>query len=437
MKIIFNCLLFLFLWSTSASGQVDSSTKLDLIFLKNNFNAGVSFGVGGAHPQLAIPVIALKLGRVKLKGIGWDNRYFNYSDGGFEFSVDALELPSKKPNATDYLTLTRGGMRYESLFKKDERYQINSYLLGLARYQHGKRGVLEAKVGVATIEKYSLVEKVDWNGPYSSYDLSSYKTIPYGEISYSLYLAKFGPRTKFNWASKSWMLNNRKALDGWIWDDENTLTKEYENKEDSILMNRKKYLVSQYFNPGISIGLGGGRLLYSLPSLSLKVGPFLFKGAAIPSKQYLSYAWQSQVNLFEIKKHKIWPNTQVFPTISLGVSKFTTFSEQHAFRNYELLGGLNFEKKESHLTWSFKVGANDLKHEKFIEGYGYWGEFRGYTPYAEVSAGLNVFKNKEKPVYLDTAGLTTSFSSSQAKISTIPPKQKDHYCLSTLTPGLV
>ena len=348
MKISLKLTTVALLATLNMLGQSDTSKSLGLSFLTNNVNAGVSFGLGGVHPQLVMPTFIVKLGRFKLKGIGWDKPRawpHSYSDGGFEVGVDAVELPRTNPNSTKYLSLGIGGMRYNSLFQNKEWYQFHNFMVGVSNYNHGKRGVLEAKIGLAIVKKYLATDEIDrFDRPYISNERMSRRLLPYAGISYSLYLAKFQKTSLFDWETKSWKLNTKVPFNGWSWKKGGGLIKKYDSEADSLLAARRRYMVSNYFNLGLNFGLGGGRLDYVLPSLSLKLGPLSLKGAIRPSDEILNYAWQSQLNLFKIKRHRFWTNTDMYPVISVGVSNFVAYDEKYAFRNYELLGGLNFEK---------------------------------------------------------------------------------------------
>ena len=61
------------------------------------------------------------------------------------------------------------------------------------------------------------------------------------------------------------------------------------------------------FNPGISLGLGSGRMYYVTPSLTLKVGPFSVKGNmwsrySNQYDNYENYSYLFEANILRIKK---------------------------------------------------------------------------------------------------------------------------------------
>ncbi len=257
--------LLTFVLPMNVLAQTDSSNNFSWkSFFGKNLNPGISVGIGGARPYGFIPQPTLKIGRIEFEMSGFyyvsDREYVSSAQLG----VEALKLTGYKGKPASLVPsvgLFLHGIETNIGEKAKDYFVI---LLGINQ-QMTIRSRLSLKVGALsrysyTFNQYATIDR---------YTNEETKWFPYGEISYRLYTFPFGEK---QFTTKD-VYNTIKQTSG-----------------ESI-----RNVLSTYFNPFISLGVGADRL-FILPSIGLKVGPIRGKWG-----YNLAYAIAYDINVDLIK----------------------------------------------------------------------------------------------------------------------------------------
>jgi hypothetical protein len=343
MKIKHLSLFFLFLLPSFVFGQdMDSASFHWKTFLSRNFNPAISVGVGGGQVYHTMPTLSVKIGRLSLSGVTYNpfmqNRAYSY-----QVDLELARLPDKNRfiDRNSFVTLSAGLVKSEKFTDLGRNTHETLFALtGINRYLSNERSKMSLKVGVAylwtntDVSRYRDVETHDW--------------IPYGELSYKLYLFKMREKQKFK-TSKS-------SEAGYL---------AYKKHKREITPVKYPNL-SKWFNPYWSHGIGLDRVLI-LPAGGLKVGLFNAKFSAWVTD--LEVFWGSNLNFeIPISKSDRYSKYISMGVVLTGVSGADccsgassvlvggvtglTFLRNHGRHGIEIKAGFGKVKNES---WSFDL----------------------------------------------------------------------------------
>jgi hypothetical protein len=266
---------------TLSTSTVDIKTVVS-----RQFNLGLSAGLGGAHSLFVLPQITLRSNRVSLSGFSY-SPFIQGKMWSLEADLEVYKFKNKVGfiDSNTYLTLS-GGTTRRTVYTPYGRDATRTpfALAGLNKYLKNERSRVSLKVGLMyywTSKNLPALPKPVSPDPWVvstsswSQDLEESRWLPYGEVSYQLYLFKIRDKQEF-------LNSSGNKVSHRDWQAEKKLTKETENTErrkikyeesltDSWYFDLRE-LVRYNFNPGISLGLGGARLKFGVPNVSMLMG---------------------------------------------------------------------------------------------------------------------------------------------------------------------
>jgi hypothetical protein len=280
----------LILLCVSALGQdTDFSNRRSL---SNFFNLGLSAGLGGDRIHYMVPTVSAKMGPFYGNYSTIFGSHFSYS---FNIGADILEVGKKNANSQTCLTLSVGGSEFASLQNSDISYYNVSALFGVNRYLNNRNLSYSAKIGLMDKGKREFLgfaggSRYSWNNY-----IYSYKYLPYAELTIGLNIFKHheNPATLIRPFVEGFVLSETKL--------------EY-------AMPTMSGTIRKYFNPYISLGVGGDRI-GAYPTIGFAMKRFYIDGISL--KGISNYQQDWAMNLGYNFKSRDWQNSKFTPSVSI------------------------------------------------------------------------------------------------------------------------
>ncbi|PCJ66876.1 MAG: hypothetical protein COA58_05340 [Bacteroidetes bacterium] len=312
------------------TAQVDVKT-----IISRNFNLGLSAGAGGGHPLYIIPQATLRLGRLSMSGVVY-SPFIQGKLWSLNGDVELLRFKNRSRliDSNTLLSIS-GGTTRRTIYTQYGRDATRTpyVLVGLTKYLKNERSRISFKIGTMYYWTSKNVPAKPWpidpnpwvitTSPWPE-DVEEYKWLAYGELSYQIYLFKIRKKQIFV-NQRSEKVTYRK------WKEENKLEKQTEilksrqEAHERWVNDTMKFdwneLFRYNFNPGLSLGMGGGRLKYGVPNLAIRMGNWTASFMPGQNEGFYGRDFAMQMDLefpWSLSKKK-----QVFLAASLGGSFVT------------------------------------------------------------------------------------------------------------------
>ena len=352
-------LLYIAVVFVGVSTQAQDTSEVNSRSVSNFFNLGVNAGIGGDRIHYGIPMVSGKVGPFYVNYSTLFDPPFSYS---FNVGVDIIEINKKNASSQTCITFSAGASDFKNLQNSDIGHYNVSVLAGVSRYLNNRNLSYSIKVGAMEMIRRKFLgveERQSWGGRtyyYNNYDYS-YKYLPYGEITVGLSLFKHreNPATLV-----------RPFIEGI-----NSLGSMFDN----IVLREPSDKFKKYFNPYLTVGVGGNRF-GAYPTVGFETGRLFFDGITLRSLGNNSKG--RLINIGYNFRDKQWNSLLITPSVSIhtasrnsststsnwdGSNRIRTTITRES-RNNVLIAGVAVSPKNSNAALKLQAGIGGFGEEK-------------------------------------------------------------------------
>ncbi|MBI1306754.1 MAG: hypothetical protein GC181_09085 [Bacteroidetes bacterium] len=341
--LVVECIHFSFAQST------DSSTNKFVwkVFWTNNFNPGISAGVGGGRLFYFLPTFRLKFGPVT--GYFERIKYGDYDKQAFQFDLDLFRINKSSTQFRDDFTIGVGMINYHRYTYpvESDHFFIHG---GINRYLFNKHWSYSAKIGYKT--KIKTINK----HPDNQYQ---YYEMPYGEISVAYNLFAFK-----------------------------------EKNDIHINPDAVEREIKNWFNPYLSFGVGFDRILV-MPAWGVKIGPLNAQMSGFATDASGVYLINAMFDLFKLKE-----NQKYCHHFTAGFNYINSFGGDGLSHTDKIYQGAMIGRKSYRIGsfWDFEVKTGICQYVKTDGGIdldtneSYEFQTKSYLPMIAAGFTFHLFK---------------------------------------------